>query len=154
VVLFESRQTEDEEYEPIVPIREGVAEALATAPHGLMREMVPALKALWYVLHLPRSFADVVEMWAANLAKGYLYDIPQRYLIAPFPLIAGATYRDVLHGATLILCPRANLVEVEVLRRSLGIPLSTTAFEDLGPETLTKHWIDVARVIGKTDPRL
>ena len=53
VVLFNS-PAQTEEYQPVVPY-------LPTTPfiHGLDRDLVPTLEAIWWCLHLPPHYGQI-----------------------------------------------------------------------------------------------
>jgi hypothetical protein len=58
-VLFTT--TDDlEAYEPL--ILHPNDQSRVTVPHGLDRNVADALPALWYCLHLPRTFYDLINL--------------------------------------------------------------------------------------------
>src|ERR1035437_6809561 len=61
VVAFSSDEAVDADYSPIVTATEVSADG-STFPQLLSREIVPALPALWYCLHLPKTVHDLVDI--------------------------------------------------------------------------------------------
>src|ERR1700678_1369726 len=65
-VLFSSPQDINAPFSPIVvaqrpdPIVDD--RAFVTVPHGLSREMATALPGLWYCLHLPSTFFQLMDL--------------------------------------------------------------------------------------------
>src|SRR6266508_6389075 len=55
-----------EAYEPVVHEPNGGA---GTLPHQLDREVAVALPALWYFLHLPRVFWELVDLPVAGIGR-------------------------------------------------------------------------------------
>lgn len=140
IIAFESEQPVDEHYLPIVPA-EHPSHANATIPHGLMHDMVPALKALWYTLHLPRNSFDFWEVPASLVKEGYRDYISQVYMVASHRLVLDRAKEIVENFSPDIVFSPANVAASlsDVLLANKP-SLEVCSFEDLSQDKLEQHW--------------
>ena len=65
VVLFSATDA-DAPYLPIVAEQQG-RDSTVTVPHGFDRDVAPALPGLWYCLHLPNTFYQLIDIPAVHM---------------------------------------------------------------------------------------
>ena len=113
-----------------------------TAPHQLSREMIPALPALWYCLHLPKTAHDLVDLPYRFMAD--VQSAAMRHVVALMPLPAVRKFfvirgRDVF-VPTLLIGPDSEAAELDRLTRALRFRLPAVRFSQLSAESLRGHW--------------
>src|SRR3712207_5533769 len=106
-VVFKTASTMDQmlAYRPLIDADEVRSQASGvTWPHGLDREIFPALPALRYCLHLPRTALDVAVPSAQAVRAAQLVGIPHRIWLVPPDALAWAA-ADRAGFPALALCP-------------------------------------------------
>jgi hypothetical protein len=143
VALFSSSVDTSSPYQPFVLEPD---DHPVTAPHGLDREVAPALPALWYFLHLPRTFAEVVDLPLQALLT--LASIRPEHCTALVPVEAFDT--DVFpvwpptgRLAVLMVAPEDLMPEAARLCEEFQFLMPPISARDLSDETLQSHWADI-----------
>jgi len=133
-------------YDPAVyePLLIGHAGDLsrATLPHGLDREVAEALPGLWYCLHLPSTFYDLIDLSAATMKSSQLLDNDHAIVLAPTQVFDRACLdeRPPWLLPTLLLAPDSILEAVAGRSADLGFALRPMGFSQLSDRSLREHW--------------
>ncbi len=133
---------------PVVPLVPGTALNDATGPHGLDRDLVEALPALWYCLQLPRTFFDMTA-WPSVQSLLLSYWLAPGHVIVLCPatdLYFLARQRQFLPA--LVFCPDRLIDVVTPAAVAAGFTLPPVPFTSLSDETLSEHWEAVAGLFG------
>ena len=140
VVAFSSDDDVDADYSPIVTGTEVSADG-STFPQLLSREIVPALPALWYCLHLPKTVHDLVDI-PLTFMPGFQALARGHNLV----LLPVAAVRRVFTGRlggwprTLLIGPDSERAELNRLASDLDFRLPATVFSQLSESSLHAHW--------------
>ncbi|MDQ0679697.1 hypothetical protein QFZ30_003079 [Arthrobacter pascens] len=146
VVAFSSEDDSDAAYSPITTDWEQSGEG-STRPQLLSREIVPALPALWYCLHLPKSPHDVVDIRIKYLPWLQKAAFAHNVLLVPMGLVR----RSVMGipnewSRTLLIGPDDERAELDRLGRDLGFGLPVAVFSELSTMSLRTHWKAIAEI--------
>ena len=145
VALFSSSIDTSAAYEPHVVEPD---DHPVTAPHGLDREAGAALPALWYFLHLPRGFAEVVDLPYQAVAG--MADLRPDHGI----LLAPVQAFDVGHLTpwpptgllpVLMAAPDDLIPEAVRLCGEFKFLLPPISFGAMSDATLDGHWNEIHR---------
>ncbi len=154
VALFASSVDTSTPYEPYL-LRPD--DHPVTAPHGLDREVGVALPALWYFLHLPRIFAEVVDLPYQAVAA--IADLRPGHAILLMPVQA-------FDEGLLPTWPPTGLLPVlmaapdDLVSEGLGLcsrfefMLPPISFGSMSDATLSDHWEEIHRRVVPDRPRL
>ncbi|CAM3313346.1 CHAT domain protein [Arthrobacter ulcerisalmonis] len=144
VVAFSSEDASDAAYSPITTDWEQSGEG-GTRPQLLSREIVPALPALWYCLHLPKSPHDIVDIRIKYLPWLQEAAFAHNILLVPMGLVRRAvTGIPKEWSRTLLIGPDDEQAELARLGRDLGFSLSPAVFSELSTISLRTHWKTIA----------
>lgn len=149
-VVFETASSPEDAaaYQPLLDADEARRQLdQSTVPHGLDNDVVPALPALRYCLHLPRSALDVSVPSARAVRTAQLVGWPHRIWLVPRDGLAFAA-ADPVGVPVLALCPDALLDEVAGLTARLGFALPAERFSSLDDRALARHWSAIAGLLG------
>jgi CHAT domain-containing protein len=154
VVLFDGT-VEPGPYTPLVAAQYRT-DAPATIPHGLDHEVVAALPGLWYCLHLPTSFFDLVDIPPSGLVTKQSFDLGQHILLVPVEMFVAQEVGAVLAQGVpvLAICPDALLREATHRCASLGFALPPTPYSELGNGSLEAHWHAIYELVETDRPYL
>jgi hypothetical protein len=145
-VLFSSSENLDEPYLPIV-----FGPQDATQPHGLDRDMIPAIPGLWYCLHLPNNLYELIDMPLSAIKKSQDLELDHSHLILVCPIQAFQQdpfqWPDAYVPA-LTICPDELLDEGRVRARNLGFAMEAVGYSALSDESLRLHWREIHRLFG------
>ena len=159
-VLFSSSQDVSEPYSPYVEAPRGVPifkdDAHVTAPHGLSKEMADALPGLWYCVHLPNIFPQLVDIPFTSLEDGQSYSLDHQIFFAPVQLFNRAYIAAWPPWVTpaLAVCPDDILEEVRENAIDLGFALPAVGYSELSDDSLKAHWREIHAFFAPTTPYL
>jgi len=126
-------------FEPLVTNAE---ELTGTIPHGFDQHVSEALPGLWYCLHLPSTFFDLIDLTASFLKTSQRLDNDHKIVLAPVHVFD----REYLGEwsswfvPTLVLAPDSILDEAVRRSSDLGFALGAASFSELANDSLKKHW--------------
>lgn len=109
----------------------------ATRPHGLMHAMLPALPALWYCCHLPRTLGDLMHPQLEFLADLRSLETPQHISLVPSSLLPSIPDSA---SPVLIIGDDRDEQEIALVAARLKPPLGFSLFSQLSQESLEGHW--------------
>jgi hypothetical protein len=159
-VLFSSSQDINDPFSPIVvsqrpdPIVDD--QAFVTVPHGLSREMATALPGLWYCLHLPSTFFQLMDLPYSFVKHTQVLALDHQFFFAPVQIFDD----EYMPGwplpitPVLALCPDDLLDEVSSKAQDLGFLLPAASFSELSNFSLNTHWRAIRQAIGSGVPYL
>ena len=146
-VLFSSSLDASTPYTPYVTVPKGTdgifgIDAPVTIPHGLSREMAAALPGLWYCMHLPNIFPQLVDMPIAALKNGQSLSLEHHFFFAPIQIFNRTYIRAWPPWVipALAVCPDDLIGEVRENAKNLDFPLLAAPFSELSDVSLTEHW--------------
>jgi len=146
-VLFATTQNLTAPYTPYLESPRGTdgifgADALVTVPHGFSREMATALPGLWYCMHLPNIFPQLVDIPFSSLKDGQSLSLDHQFFFAPIQLFSRSFIETWPPWAapTLAVCPDELLDEVRRNSEALGFALPAVAYSELSDSSLKSHW--------------
>jgi hypothetical protein len=153
-VLFEG--TDDAApYLPLVaaPYRAG---ASVTVPHGLDREVVAALPGLWYCLHLPNTFFELIDISPAHLVMSQSLDLGHHILLMPIAAFTEEYVGPLLRNGVPVLavCPDELLAETTERCAQLDFRLSPTSYSGLSSGSVEEHWRAIYELVDTKRPYL
>jgi hypothetical protein len=146
-VLFDG--TVDEGPYPAFVTVPHVPDTHDTVPHGLDHEVVPALPGLWYCLHLPNGFHELIELPMPGAPGDGLLDLGHHILLAPIQAFDPehlGPWAD-LEAPLLAVCPDALLDEAAERSEVLGFALPPAGYSTLSTESLRGHWREIAELL-------
>lgn len=113
----------------------------ATSPHLLHHELISALPALWYCLHLPKTKHDLVDFQVEDLAA--LQDWAFQHSIMLVSSVALPEYLS--HNAdiplAMLLASELDRSAVEECSDQLLLALRPVFFDSLSEASLHEHWV-------------
>jgi hypothetical protein len=139
-VLFSTEADLTQPYFPLVAAPQ--SGELGALPHGLARDMAEALPGLWYCLHLPNIFQELIDIPATNLKARQALHLDHQILLVPIQ----AFNKEALPrwqpwmAPTLVVCPDDLLEEATRKASLMGFPLSATCYSQISNDTLRDHW--------------
>ncbi|MEJ1193177.1 CHAT domain-containing protein [Pseudarthrobacter sp. CCNWLW207] len=146
VVAFSSEDDSGAEYSPVTTDWEEPGEG-STRPQLLSREMVPALPALWYCLHLPKSPHDLVDIRTKYLPWLQKAAFAHNVRLVPMGLVRQSlTGIPSAWSRTLLIGPEDERAELDRLGRDLGFSLPVAVFSELSTMSLRTHWKAIAEI--------
>lgn len=139
-VLFEA-VIEQRPYAPLVTGQYG-PQSGATAPHGLDREVAAALPGLWYCLHLPNTFSELVDVSAVHLKAAQALHLDHHIVLCPIDVFDQEYVGERLARGVPVLavCPDALLDEAVKRSEALGFALPPVGYSQLSTDRLRTHW--------------
>lgn len=141
LVLFSTSDNVEETYDPFAYDKFN-GEFPATVPHGLSREVATALPGLWYCLHLPNSFQQLVDIPLSLTKLSQELQLDHKILLLPIQVFDPdrfPAWPDWVEPA-LVVCPDELVAEAELPARQLGFPLPIAPYSTLSSESLRDHW--------------
>jgi len=151
LIVFQSSAELTDAYSPIVAFSSKKAAEDATVPHGFDRDLVPYLPALWYILHLPNTLADLEDLGAEFLKKRQEYDFAHDIILIPHAVFANFTGRLQARGShtrPMIIFTADDLVaEVRGAAQALVQPVLVVPLSSLSASTISEHWQFVHRTL-------
>jgi hypothetical protein len=153
LILFEAADV-DIPFSPITYMGQHPTHAV-TQPHGFDRELVPALDAVWFALHLPRRVHDTFDLPLQILQGSPKFDLAHRITMLPAPLLGEDAWRRTLFARppALVLAPTTLLDEANDFARAAGVRLGVLSFDDLLEAHLRIFWRKIARFSNVPIPR-
>src|SRR5882724_6517550 len=137
-VLFKS-SVSHAPYRPVVDVST-YASASVTLPYGFDRELAPALLALWYCLHLPRTRFDLIDMHAKGMKEGQLLNLPHHIILLPVPWPEPLPMSRPEDWPAIILAPGDLRSAAEQLASRLPAVVDIADTAALDVATLQRHW--------------
>ncbi|MDQ3756324.1 MAG: hypothetical protein M3394_00515 [Actinomycetota bacterium] len=128
---------------PYLPIVTEPDDHPGTAPHGLDREVASVLPALWYFLHLPRIFAETIDL--PGEALGRLLDARPDHAVLLVPVEEFKaehlpTWPPTGLLPVLLATADGLLSEAERICGEFNFLLPPLSVSDLSDATLESHW--------------
>jgi hypothetical protein len=159
-VIFSSSQNINDPFSPIMvgqrpdPIIDD--QAYVTVPHGLSREMATALPGLWYSLHLPNTFFQLMDLPYSFVKHTQVLALDHQFFFAPVQIFDAAYMPGSPLPVTpvLALCPDDLLDEVRPKAQELGFLLPAASFSELSSLSLKAHWQAIRNAISFDVPYL
>jgi hypothetical protein len=148
MVLFEATDV-DGPYSPItfgdVPQTHPV-----TQPHGFDREMLPALDAVWFALHLPRRILDTFDLPLGFLRVAPRLDLAHKITMVPVTLLQQDEYLRAFSNPppVIVFCPETHLDAAEMFAATAEVPLGVASFGALTDNVLKNLWKQLAKRSG------
>jgi hypothetical protein len=140
VVLFSATDV-DASYFPIVaaPLER---DSTVTVPHGFDRNVAPALPGLWYCLHLPNTFFELIDISAVSIKAAQALHLDHHILLMPIEIFdQGQLGRWRDHDEpVLVVCPDDLLEETARRSETLGFALPPAGYSQLSNDSLQAHW--------------
>ena len=126
-----------------------------TQPHGFDREMLPALDAVWFALHLPRRTLDTLDLPLRFLSLAPRLDLAHHITMVPLPLLGKDEWIHAFEEASpaLVLAPKGQLQAAEAFAETARVPFGVVSFDDLTNGTLVKLWKALAQRSGAPTAR-
>jgi hypothetical protein len=139
-VLFHGTP-ESGSYSPVVDAPYG-PDSEGTVPHGFDREVAAALPGLWYCLHLPNTFWELIDVPAHVLKAAWDLHLDHRILLAPVEVFDREHVGGWLaQGVPLLaVCPDDLLDDVTVRSEALGFAFPPVAYSQLSSDSVRTHW--------------
>lgn len=141
VALFSAAEDTGSPYLPFVVEQVGRDSAI-TVPHAFDREVAAALPGLWYCMHLPNDFGQLIDVPAATIKASQALHLDHHILAVPIQVFD----QDHIGGwlaagaAACVVCPDDLIVEAAQRSTALGFPLPVAAHSELSNESLRAHW--------------
>jgi CHAT domain len=142
-VLFDAGSDAVTTQEPVVsgPFDLAVSEEF-TVPHGLDRRLANVLPGLWYSLHLPNTFRDLIDIPARALKARQVLHLDHHILLTSIqafnresiPVWAPWTV------PAMIFCSDGLVSEANMQAATMGFPFPAVGFSELSEESLKSHW--------------
>ena len=134
-----------ESYDPEVealPLGDPEELARSTWPHGLDLDVAPALPALWYCLHLPKTAWDVVDLPLPGVRETLNEERKHVIVLAPVQAFLDWSLRLPSGGPEpmLVIGPDDAYRAISALAADFGYVLPAVKFSDLSQESLSAHW--------------
>lgn len=145
-VLFDYSQDPESPYTPYVEAPVGAGGIFGvddpvTVPHGLSREMASALPGLWYCVHLPNIFPQLIDMPFQSLKDSQRFSLDHQMFFAPVQIFNATYIKDwppwVL--PTLALSHDDIFDKVRRNARKLGFALPAVPYSELSDDSLKAH---------------
>jgi hypothetical protein len=148
MVLFDATDV-DATYSPIT-FGDTPQTHLVTQSHGFDREMLRALDAVWFALHLPRRILDTLDLPFRFLSVAPRLDLAHHITMVPLPLLQQEEYvRAFSHlPPVLVLAAEAQSYAAEAFAATAKVPLGVVSFGALTDSTLKTLWKAVAKCSG------
>jgi hypothetical protein len=148
VALFSARSSTNE-YEPVVAGGEP-----GTLPHQLDRDVIPALPALWYFLHLPMTFWDLIDLSGSALALLSRRRSEHAILLAPIQAFDTKIIPPLPTSLwpSLVVAPDELLGDARSVSSELDCVLSPLPTSALSDDTLAQNWAELHRRLIPTLP--
>lgn len=133
-----------------------LAGASGTIPHGLDREAVAALPGLWYCLHLPNTFLELIEIRLSRLAITQSLDLGHHILLMPIAAFTEEYVEPLLRQGVPVLavCPDELLAETTERCAQLDFRLSPTPYSRLSSGSVEEHWRAIYELVDTKRPYL
>jgi len=141
VVLFESPNFDANE--PPLLIGTPQDDSQASIPHGLSRDVSRALPALWYCLHLPGSFQQVLDLSASGIKAAQQLSMGPKIWLAPtsvFESLWPVSNRNDSGTPLLLVVPDREIDDISTIARRLQLSCPIVAYSNLSGESLKEHW--------------
>ncbi|MFA6954970.1 MAG: hypothetical protein WC538_03770 [Thermoanaerobaculia bacterium] len=121
-----------------------------TQSHGFDREMLPALDAVWFVLHLPRRLLDTLDLPLRFLSVASRVDLAHHITLVPMALLEQAEYVRAFSNPppVLVLAAEVRSQAAETFAAAAKVPLGVVSFDALTDSTLMKLWKAIAKRSG------
>jgi len=142
-------------YTPLVATRYG-ADAPVTLPHGFDREVVAALPGLWYCLHLPNAFFELIDIPPSGLVTAQSLDLGHHISLVPIAAFTAEHVAELLaQGVPIVaVCPDELLAEATERCAQLGFALPPAPYSQLSSESLVAHWRTIYELVDTHEPYL
>ncbi len=139
-VLFSTKADLTQPYFPLIAAPQ--SSELGAMPHGLARDMAGALPGLWYCLHLPNTFQELIDIPAMTLKAGQALHLDHQILLVPIQAFNKETLPrwQPWMAPTLVVCPDDLLEEATGKASLMGFPLSATCYSQISNDSLKDHW--------------
>lgn len=141
IALFSAPEFDPNE-PPIVIGADQIATA-GTVPHGLSYDVARALPALWYCLHLPGSFMQVLDLPANVLKKEHQLSLGQSIWLAPVSVFESHWPNSGFGESgfpVLIITPSDDIDQTVAIAERMGIDCPVVSHSELSQATLRDHW--------------
>jgi len=137
---------------PVVDVK-AYAAASVTLPYGFDRDLAPALPAIWYCLHLPRTRFDFIDMQAEGMKACQMLNLPHHILLLPVPWPEPLPMFRPADWPAIILAPASLRSEAEQLASLLPtvVDIADTAALDI--ISLQRHWAALYMAVSLDRPR-
>jgi hypothetical protein len=111
-------------------------------------ERVLFARAVTYCLHLPRFVFDLCSAPVQAILGSLHFEPAHRIAFLRYPEVLAAEYRTELRAIfpTLLFASDDLLGEVQQLAQDVGAPLGAISITQLSPESLARHWKEMARL--------
>jgi hypothetical protein len=145
LILFEATDVEVP-YSPITSIGAPQTHPV-TQPHGFDREMVAAVDAVWFALHLPRRVHDTFDLPLRMLRESPRFDLAHRITLLPAPLLERDEWVRALTSPSpaLVLAPPSLIEAAERFSGAGAVRLGVLSFDDLSDGQLRSLWRRISR---------
>jgi CHAT domain-containing protein len=143
VVLF-SPSGDLSEYEPLLSKPQGPE--IGTVPHGIDRDVAEVLPALWYCLHLPRNFLDLIDLNPRAIKGAQRLDIGHEIHLLPVTVLNPdflVQWPGPSAVPAMVFAPDRILEDAQRLAPSLGFKIQPVAMSQLSNESLESHWGEI-----------
>ncbi|GLY51875.1 CHAT domain-containing protein [Lentzea sp. NBRC 102530] len=121
------------------------AETGVTAPHGFDTDVAKILASLWYCLHLPNTFYQLIDIPAFDLIRSQALHLDHHIKIIPIGMINGEQIKNLTSSyvPTLAICldEDRDKVSQEIEGLDFLLPLKTQS--ELSQELLDHHWSEL-----------
>jgi hypothetical protein len=113
-----------------------------TVPHGLDREFAASLPGLWYCIHLPNDFSQLIDVQALELKRSQVLHLDHRILLVPIQIFDRDHVGHLIGPdfSVMAICPDELASEASQRARELGFPLGVAFYRELSDESLRTHW--------------
>jgi hypothetical protein len=113
-----------------------------TVPHGLDREIAASLPGLWYCIHLPNDFSQLIDVSALELKRSQVLHLDHRILLVPIQIFDRDHVGYLIDPSfpVMAICPDELASEASQRTRELGFPLGVVSYRELSDESLRTHW--------------
>ncbi|MBB1496436.1 CHAT domain-containing protein [Propioniciclava sp. MC1595] len=143
IVACDISGTDEAPYEPVL-----TEPGPKTGVTSFDEELLAALPALWYAMHLPKTRFEVIDMPLRAIRANVSESRAHRILLMPAGLLHEPTALRLMgrHGEpTIVLCPGEHLEAAKAASQQLGCVLEPATFGSLSQESLDANWERLAR---------
>jgi hypothetical protein len=142
VVACDLSADDGERFQPVITVPQ-----LDGSGASFDEELLPALPALWYAMHLPKTRFEVVDMGLPAIKANASESRKHEILLMPARLLDDPTIVDQVcrHGEpTIVLCPTKYLEAARAVTLHVGFVLEPASFDSFSQVTLDAHWTALA----------
>jgi hypothetical protein len=108
----------------------------------LTREVATALTGLWYCIHLPNDFMQLIDVPALTLKRSQVLHLDHRIILAPIQVFDQGHIGRLIGPdfPVMVVCPEELVSEATRRATELGFQLGVTPYSQFSDESLRTDW--------------